>query len=68
MVCSVSGCLMDVRDDNRWGRLEETTLSTFEARNGIKLPARRAIEHALLLDWVFDWNRGGQGKIAVAGS
>jgi hypothetical protein len=36
--------------------------------NGIKLPARRAIEHALLLDWVFDWNRGGQGKIAVAGS
>jgi hypothetical protein len=30
---------MDVRDDNRWGRLEETTLSTFEARNGIKLPA-----------------------------
>jgi hypothetical protein len=30
--------------------------------NGMDLPARRAIEHALLLDWVFAWNRAGQGQ------
>lgn len=30
---------MTVRDENRWGPLDERTVADFEARNGIKLPA-----------------------------
>lgn len=30
---------MNVRDDNRWGRLDEATVAAFEARNDVRLPA-----------------------------
>jgi hypothetical protein len=30
--------------------------------NGMNLPIRKAVEHTLLLEWAFAWNRAGQGR------